>query len=82
MADPLNVLALDDLRRVRPTAQIIPLISTEKAVTDFLNNVQTQVDGGIDAILKMLTFPILNWRGRSRTKSTSTNSWTAARKAR
>ncbi len=52
MADPLNVLALDDLRRVRPTAQIIPLISTEKAVTDFLNNVQTQVDGGIDAILK------------------------------
>ena len=52
MADPLNVLALDDLRRVRPTAQIIPLISTEKAVTDFLNNVQTQVNGGIDAILK------------------------------
>jgi type IV pilus assembly protein PilB len=52
MADPLNVLALDDLRRVRPTAQIIPLISTEKAVSDFLNNVQTQVDGGIDAILK------------------------------
>jgi type IV pilus assembly protein PilB len=52
MADPLNVLALDDLRRVRPTTQIIPLISTEKAVTDFLNNVQTQVGGGIDAILK------------------------------
>lgn len=52
MADPLNVLALDDLRRVRPNAQIIPLISTEKAVTDFLNNAQTQVGGGIDAILK------------------------------
>jgi type IV pilus assembly protein PilB len=52
MADPLNVLALDDLRRVRPNVQIVPLISTEKAVTDFLNNAQTQVGGGIDAILK------------------------------
>ncbi|HTS20134.1 MAG TPA: type II secretion system ATPase GspE [Verrucomicrobiae bacterium] len=52
MADPLNVLALDDLRRVRPNAQIIPLISTEKAVSDFLNNAQTQASAGIDAILK------------------------------
>jgi type IV pilus assembly protein PilB len=52
MADPLNVLALDDLRRVRPNLQIIPLISTERAVVDFLNNVQTQASGGIDAILK------------------------------
>jgi type IV pilus assembly protein PilB len=52
MADPLNVLALDDLRRVRPNLQIIPLISTEKAVVDFLNNAQTQVGGGIDEILK------------------------------
>lgn len=52
MADPLNVLALDDLRRVRPNAQIIPLISTEKAVADFLNNAQTQATGSIDAILK------------------------------
>jgi type IV pilus assembly protein PilB len=52
MADPLNVLALDDLRRVRPNAQIIPLISTEKAVADFLNNAQTQATGGIDDILK------------------------------
>jgi type IV pilus assembly protein PilB len=52
MADPLNVLALDDLRRVRANLQIVPLISTEKAVVDFLNNAQTQVNGGIDAILK------------------------------
>ncbi len=52
MADPLNVLALDDLRRVRPNLQIIPLISTEKAVVDFLNNAQTQASGGIDEILK------------------------------
>ena len=52
MADPLNVLALDDLRRMRANLQIVPLISTEKAVVDFLNNAQTQVSGGIDAILK------------------------------
>src|SRR5258707_2143395 len=52
MADPLNVLALDDLRRMRANLQIIPLISTEKAVVDFLNNAQTQLGGGIDAILK------------------------------
>ena len=52
MADPLNVLALDDLRRVRPNTEIIPLISTEKAVTDFLNNAQTQAAGSIDQILK------------------------------
>jgi type IV pilus assembly protein PilB len=52
MADPLNVLALDDLRRVRPNMQIVPLISTEKAVTDFLNNANTANTGGIDEILK------------------------------
>jgi type IV pilus assembly protein PilB len=82
MADPLNVLALDDLRRVRPNAQIIPLISTEKAVTDFLNNAQTQVGGGIDAILKDVDVSESNWRRINRTKSTSTNWWKAARKAR
>jgi len=52
MADPLNVLALDDLRRAKPNLQIIPLITTEKAVGDFLNNANTQVQGGIDQILK------------------------------
>lgn len=52
MADPLNVLAIDDLRRVRANLQIIPLISTERAVVDFLNNAQTQASGGIDEILK------------------------------
>jgi type IV pilus assembly protein PilB len=52
MADPLNVLALDEVRRVRPNMEIIPLISTEKAVNDFLNNAHTKVDGGIDQILK------------------------------
>ncbi|MBM3860267.1 MAG: type II secretion system protein GspE [Verrucomicrobia bacterium] len=52
MADPLNVLAMDDLRRDRPNLEIIPLITTEKAVTDFLNASTTQVKEGIDEILK------------------------------
>ena len=52
MADPLNVLVLDDIRRSRPNMEIIPLISTEKAITDFLNNANSAVAGGMDAILK------------------------------
>jgi type IV pilus assembly protein PilB len=52
MADPLNVLALDELRRSRPGSEIIPLITTEKAVNDFLNSANTQVKEGIDEILK------------------------------
>jgi type IV pilus assembly protein PilB len=57
MADPLNVLALDDLRRVRPNTEIVPLISTEKAVADFLNNAHTQASEGIDQILKDVEVP-------------------------
>lgn len=52
MADPLNVLAMDELRRERPNWEIIPLITTEKAVNDFLNTSITQVKEGIDEILK------------------------------
>lgn len=52
MADPLNVLALDELRRNRPNLEIIPLITTEKAVNDFLNTSNTQVKEDIDEILK------------------------------
>ena len=51
MADPLNVLALDDLRQVRPNLELIPLITTEKAVTEFLNAGAPQ-GGGIEEILK------------------------------
>ena len=52
MADPLNVLALDDLRRLQPTMEIVPLISTEKAINDFLHNVQAAAGEGMDEILK------------------------------
>jgi type IV pilus assembly protein PilB len=52
MADPLNVLALDDLRRLQPNMEIVPLISTEKAISDFINNAQSATSTGMDEILK------------------------------
>ncbi len=52
MADPLNVLALDDLRRVRQNTEIIPLIATEKAVVEFLNNATAPDTKGMEEILK------------------------------
>jgi type IV pilus assembly protein PilB len=52
MADPLNVLAMDELRRDRPNMEIVPLITTEKAVNDFLNASTAQVKQGFDEILK------------------------------
>ena len=39
MADPLNVLALDDLRQ-RTKLEILPMITTERAVTEALSGVQ------------------------------------------
>ena len=57
MADPLNVLALDELRRARPNLKIVPLISTEKAVINFLNNVNSQANTGIGEILKTMDVP-------------------------
>ncbi len=38
MADPLNVLALDDLRH-RTKMEIVPMIATEKSVNDSLNRI-------------------------------------------
>ncbi|MCX6968059.1 MAG: ATPase, T2SS/T4P/T4SS family [Verrucomicrobia bacterium] len=40
MADPMNVLALDDLRQ-RTKLEIIPMIATEKAIEDALSGVNT-----------------------------------------
>ena len=57
MADPLNVLVLDALRRAHPKLKIVPLVSTEKAVTDYLQNVNSQVNIGIGDILKNVDPP-------------------------
>ncbi len=43
MADPMNVLALDDLRQ-RTKLEIVPMITTEKAVTEALSGVNS---GGV-----------------------------------
>ena len=40
MADPLNVLALDDIKRITKL-EIVPLIASEKAILDKLNNLES-----------------------------------------
>ena len=63
MADPMNVLALDDLRQ-RTKLEIVPMIATEKAIDDALSGVNTggmamaqvmqdaaeEADGGLESI--------------------------------
>ncbi|MBI3880327.1 MAG: Flp pilus assembly complex ATPase component TadA [Verrucomicrobia bacterium] len=41
MADPLNVVALDDVRRIT-RLDICPMIASEKAIVDKLNNLETR----------------------------------------
>jgi type IV pilus assembly protein PilB len=43
MADPLNVLALDDIRRMTKL-EVVPLIASEKAILDKLNNLDSGHD--------------------------------------
>ncbi|MFM1941884.1 MAG: hypothetical protein RI897_866 [Verrucomicrobiota bacterium] len=43
MADPLNVLALDDIRRIT-RLEVIPLIASEKAILDKINNLDSGQD--------------------------------------
>jgi len=50
MADPLNVLALDDLRQ-RTKLEIIPMITTERAVTEALSGVGS-ASAQMDQVLK------------------------------
>lgn len=51
MADPLNVLALDDLRQ-RTRMEIIPMIATERAVNDALSGVGAPSATMMDAAMK------------------------------
>src|SRR5262245_49445627 len=50
MADPLNVLALDDLRQ-RTKLEIVPMITTERAVNEALSGVG-QAAATMDQVLK------------------------------
>lgn len=51
MADPLNVLAVDDVRRITKL-EVSPLIASEKAIVDKLNQVETSKGGSMEDIIK------------------------------
>lgn len=51
MADPLNVLALDDVKRITKL-DVTPMIASEKAILDRINNLETSKGGGMEEIIK------------------------------
>src|SRR3974390_3043390 len=51
MADPLNVLAIDDVRRITKL-EVAPLIPSEKAIIDKLNHVDAAKSGSMEDIIK------------------------------
>jgi len=51
MADPLNVLAIDDVRRITKL-EITPLIASEKAIADKLNALDSAKSGSMEDIIQ------------------------------
>jgi type IV pilus assembly protein PilB len=51
MADPLNVLAIDDVRRITKL-EVAPLIASEKAIVDKLNTIDAARSGSMEDIIK------------------------------
>ena len=51
MADPLNVMALDDVKRITKL-EISPLIASEKAITDKLNSIDASKSGSMEDIIQ------------------------------
>jgi len=51
MADPLNVLALDDVKRVAKL-EVVPMIAPEKAIIEKINNIDAARSGSIEDIIK------------------------------
>ena len=51
MADPLNVLALDDVRQIT-RLEVIPLIATERMVADAIANLDAQGSQGMEEIIQ------------------------------
>ncbi|HEY5296790.1 MAG TPA: ATPase, T2SS/T4P/T4SS family [Verrucomicrobiae bacterium] len=51
MADPLNVIALDDVKRIT-RLEIAPLIASEKAIMDKLNAIDSAKSGSMDDIIQ------------------------------
>ena len=51
MADPLNVLAIDDVRRITKL-EVSPMIASEKAIMDKLHNLETGKGGSMEDIIQ------------------------------
>ncbi len=51
MADPLNVLAIDDVRRIT-RLDVAPMIASEKAIIDKLNNIDASKSGSMEDIIQ------------------------------
>jgi type IV pilus assembly protein PilB len=51
MADPLNVLALDDIKRLTHM-EVSPMIASEKAIMDKLNNLDATKSGSMEDIIQ------------------------------
>ncbi|HEU5069991.1 MAG TPA: ATPase, T2SS/T4P/T4SS family [Verrucomicrobiae bacterium] len=51
MADPLNVLALDDVKRITKL-EVAPMIAAEKAILDKLNGIDAAKSGSIEDIIQ------------------------------
>jgi len=54
MADPLNVLAMDDVKRATKL-EVAPLIASEKSILDKLNNLDAQKGGSMEDIIDAAT---------------------------
>jgi type IV pilus assembly protein PilB len=50
MADPMNVLAMDDVRRIT-RLEVTPMIASEKAILDKLSNLDTVKGGSMEDII-------------------------------
>src|SRR6266850_1071541 len=51
MADPLNVLAIDDVRRIT-RLDVAPMIASEKAIIEKLNNIDASKSGSMEDIIQ------------------------------
>jgi type IV pilus assembly protein PilB len=51
MADPLNVLALDDVRRITKL-EVAPMIASERAIIDKLNHLESAKSGSMEDIIQ------------------------------
>jgi len=51
MADPLNVLAIDDVRRIT-RLEVSPMIASEKSITDKLHVIETGKTGSMEDIIQ------------------------------